>query len=1095
MRLLFSTRTLLLAGLLAATPSLATTPASAAPPARAARLAPAVPPAPTAAVARSATPDQPVAVPNAGFEAAGAAALPSGWSLDGVAPAGASVRRADGGHTGTAAIELGADAPASVAVLSDKLALRVGHVYRLSAWVKTRGVSADPLARYPTAVPAALSMASFPFTNHSPAVGGTRDWTRVETTFVATAAADRVRLDLGRNGTATGSVWFDDVTLAEIGDITEVIPLERVRWEGPAFRYEDRGWIFVHVEGAPYARGRQFGKLVKDEIVAYIQKLSVRHDAKDPAHGWNALRTLADSLMLRRYDPEFLEEMKGIADGAAAGGAEVHGRKVDLVDVVTMNSAIDLDSMEGALPVTPSGVTGRTFLSAEDELAVPDRVHKCSSLTATGPATRDGRAVFFQVFMWDGYTGVHFNVVLDVVPEKGHRFVMQTFPGGIHSGTDFYMNDAGILIGETTTLQTPFDADGTPQSNRIRKAIQYGSSIDEVSAILREKNNGMYTNDWTLADVKKDEAAILLLGTAKSKLWRSTDQPAPFGTPGFLWANNNARDAAVRREVAAQPEDAPYDSTFGAWNRDVAFRRFYDEHKGTIDAQSAVGLMASSPINRPHACDGKVTDAQMAEKLVFMAHQGKVTLREKFPAAGSRRMPDLPGAVPHLTYGYATFSPVVIAEQLKAAHAAQAAAKPQAMATTEAKAVADRYAFTRDDLWHGTVFPATDADNWLAAGSAAYWQILRGLPEKADERPDALARQLGTLQSRLAYVTSREPDVAAAQGGVAYDRYAPSVVPRVKGTFALHQLRLLSGNKAFFAFMKDFHARHRGQDVTTAQFLAAGREALSRDVAADLRPWLDRTGVPAPVPAVSTSAQGKEWRVAVRAAQPGDAYRLATTVAVTAGEKRYLFPMTLEGPSAEATFTVPEKPVHVLFDALADFPAATDRHHAFSSFSEDFASTLIVYGTGRQVEANHTLALRYQSVLADGFSETLPPVVQDAEVDEAQLAAHDLFVLGDPRDNTLLARVLPKVPVETGPGTFRFQGTTYADERDGLYLALPSPFAPGRVVHVVLANSPLQLYEMTKTYRAGLPGWAVFRGEKVEKEGHFPVERFLLAVK
>ena len=216
---------------------------------------------------------------------------------------------------------------------------------------------------------------------------------------------------------------------------------------------------------------------------------------------------------------------------------------------------------------------------------------------------------------------------------------------------------------------------------------------------------------------------------------------------------------------------------------------------------------------------------------------------------------------------------------------------------------------------------------------------------------------------------------------------------------------------------------------------------------------------------------------------------------MTAGGKRHLFPMKLEAPNAEAAFTVPEKPTQVLFDALVDFPTATDRHHAFSSFAEDFGGSLIVYGTGRQVEANHTLALRFQSVLADGFSETLPPVVQDAEVDEARLAAHDLFVLGDPRDNTLLARVLPKVPVETGPGTFRFQGTTYADERDGLYLALPSPFAKGRVVHVVLANSPLQLYEMTKTYRAGLPAWAVFRGDKVEKEGHFPVERFDLAVK
>jgi hypothetical protein len=1038
--------------------------------------------------------DQPVAVPNSGFETAGPVALPSGWSVDGPAPAGATVRRADGGRGG-AAIELGADAPAALAVLSEKVALQVGHVYRLSAWVKTREATADPLARYPTAVAATLSMASFPFTNHSPAVAGTRDWTRVETTFVATAAADRVRLDLGRNGTATGRAWFDDVTLAEVGDITEVIPLERVRWEGPAFRYEDRGWIFVHVEGAPYARGRQFGKLVSDEIAAYIQKLSIRRDAKDPAHGWGGLRTLADALMLRRYDPEFLEEMKGIADGAAAAGAEVHGRKVDLLDVVTMNSAIDLDSMEGALPVTPSAVTGRSFLSAEDELAVPDRVHKCSSLTATGPATTDGRPVFFQIFMWDGYTGLHFNVVLDVVPERGRRFVMQTFPGGIHSGTDFYMNDAGILIGETTVLQTPFDAEGTPQSNRIRKAIQYGTSIDEVAAILREKNNGMYTNDWTLADVKRDESAILLLGTAKSKLWRSTDQPAPFGTPGFLWANNNARDAGVRREVAAQPEDAPFDSTFTPANRDVAFRRFYEEHKGKIDVHSAVRLMASSPINRPHACDGKVTDAQMAEKLVFMAHQGKVTLREKFPAAGSRRMPDLPGAVPHLTYGYATFSPIFIGEQLKAARAARTGTKAPSPLATEAKAVADRYSFTRDDLWHGTFFPASDADNWLVAGSAAYWQILRGLPEKAADRPDALARALGSLRSRLAYVTSREADVAAAKGGVAYDRYAPALVPRVKGAFALHQLRLLSGNKAFFPLMKDFHARHRGQEVTTGQFLAAARESLGRDVEADLRPWLDRTGVPEPTPSVGVAPQGKEWRVTVRATQPAEGYRLATTVAVEAADKRFLFPMTVEGAKGESAFTVPEKPRRVMFDGLADFPAATLRRYAFSSFAEEFANTLIVYGTGRQVEANHTLALRFQSVLADAFSESLPPVVQDAEADDAALAAHDLFVLGDPRDNALLARLLPKLPVESGPGYFRFEGATYADERDGLYLALPSPFAPQRVLHVLLANSPLQLYEMTKAYRAGTPAWAVFRGEKVEKEGHFPVERFDLAVK
>jgi hypothetical protein len=604
----------------------------------------------------------------------------------------------------------------------------------------------------------------------------------------------------------------------------------------------------------------------------------------------------------------------------------------------------------------------------------------------------------------------------------------------------------------------------------------------------------MYTNDWTMADVKSGESAVLLLGTKQSRLWRSSDQPAPFGTPGFLWANNNARDAAVRREVAAQPEDAPYDSTFTPANRDVAFNRFYRENAGRIDVPAAVRLMASSPVNRPHACDGKVTDAAMAEKLVFMAHQGKVTLREKFPAAGSRRMPDLPGAVPHLTYGYATFSPVVIAEQLKAAHAARAAAKPAAFPTTDAKAVADRYAFTRDDLWHGTVFPATDGDNWLVAGGAAYWQLLRNLPEKEADRPDALARQLASLRSRLAYVTAREADVTAAKATAAYDRYAPALVPRIKGVFALHQLRLLAGTKPFLALMRDFHERNRGREVTTAQFLEAARDTLKRDVSADVRPWLERTGVPVVTPKADVAREGEAWRVTVRATQGGAPYRLASSVAVETAGARQLFPLALDGPSAAASFTVPGRPERVVFDALGDLPVASGRHHAFSSFAEDFSRTLIVYGTGRQVEANHTLALRYQSVLADGFSEILPPVVQDAEADDAALATHDLFVLGDPRDNTLLARLAPQLPVETGPGFFRFQGCTYAGERDGLYLALPSPFAEGRVLHVLLANSPLQLGEMTKSYRAGLPAWAVFRGETVEREGHFAPEGFEIAL-
>ena len=274
-------------------------------------------------------------------------------------------------------------------------------------------------------------------------------------------------------------------------------------------------------------------------------------------------------------------------------------------------------------------------------------------------------------------------------------------------------------------------------SNRIRKAAQYASSIDDVARILREKNNGMYTNDWPIVDVKTNEVAILLLGTNSSKLWRTKEDLAPFGTPGFLWANNNARDPEVRKEYGVQPDDAPFDPVYGPWDRDVAFRKWYDRVKGKIDAIEAVNLWASSPINRPHACDGKVTTAEMAEKLVFLAHYGKVTLREKFPVAGNRRMPDHPGAIPHLTLGYSVFSPVFIAEKLKEAkakEAAAAAARPKEP-TLDLAGVEASSRSTRRSSGKGASSRRRTPTNGLVSGSAAYWQMLKGLP---DEAPKAL---------------------------------------------------------------------------------------------------------------------------------------------------------------------------------------------------------------------------------------------------------------------------------------------------------------------------------------------------------------------
>ena len=189
------------------------------------------------------------------------------------------------------------------------------------------------------------------------------------------------------NGTATGKAWFDDVRLEEVNDISAYIPPETVKWFGPAFRYTDKGWINVHIEGKPYERGYQYGTLLAPEIVAYMDKLAVRQNGDNARAGWNDLRTMTDALMLRQYDPEYLEEMQGIADGAAAAGAKIHGRTVNLLDIVTINSAVDLGQLGSALDrnrpsALAAGASGRT----RRKRAPSERLHKCSSFLANGTA-------------------------------------------------------------------------------------------------------------------------------------------------------------------------------------------------------------------------------------------------------------------------------------------------------------------------------------------------------------------------------------------------------------------------------------------------------------------------------------------------------------------------------------------------------------------------------------------------------------------------------------------------------------------------------------------------------------------------------------
>ncbi len=217
-------------------------------------------------------------------------------------------------------------------IISDPVEFKIGHLYRLSAWIKSEEAFTNPIDQYPTSVAACLTMKSFPFTQHSPALGATNDWQKVEVDFIATKKTDRIRLHFGYNGKAKGTVWFDNVQLEKIEDISNYIPPETVTWFDKGFRYDDHGWIFVHIEGEPYKRGYQYGHLIAEEMVEYMNKLAIETNEENPKNGWRDTRFVADAFMLRKYEKEFLTEMQGIADGANNAGIKLFNRNLDLID-------------------------------------------------------------------------------------------------------------------------------------------------------------------------------------------------------------------------------------------------------------------------------------------------------------------------------------------------------------------------------------------------------------------------------------------------------------------------------------------------------------------------------------------------------------------------------------------------------------------------------------------------------------------------------------------------------------------------------------------------------------------------------------------
>lgn len=114
------------------------------------------------------------------------------------------------------------------------------------------------------------------------------------------------------------------------------------------------------------------------------------------------------------------------------------------------------------------------------------------------------------------------------------------------------------------------------------------------------------------------------------------------------------------------------------------------------------------------------------------------------------------------------------------------------------------------------------------------------------------------------------------------------------------------------------------------------------------------------------------------------------------------------------------------------------------------APFLCVRGTGKPWHAGTEAYARanlerFQADWAKFFRGELP-VKDDTELTAADLATRHLILFGDPSSNSLIAEVLPRLPLEWTAKTIRFAGQEYAAASHLPVMVFPSPLATDKYV-------------------------------------------------
>ena len=297
---------------------------------------------------------------------------------------------------------------------------------------------------------------------------------------------------------------------------------------------EVAGWKTVKIYGKPYERGFAHGYLLYKELKRTLKVLPflVKEALNIPFATYLKKSNEIILPKVKKYYSEYYREMEGIS-----AGARKRGVNVSVEFLVSWNSHMSLSDL-----YEKGRFRGR-----------------CSAFIATGKATESGEIVMAHSTHTDFAVGQLYNIIMQVDPEEGHSFTMQTCAGLIASVSDWFLCSTGIIGCETTISDVKYVPKfGIPFYCRIREAMQYGESLDDYVKIMMRNNAGDYACSWQFGNTHTNEIMLFELGYKTHSVKKTHN--------GVYYGMNSAMNDRLRKTETTDIDHTNVTTSSGARN-------------------------------------------------------------------------------------------------------------------------------------------------------------------------------------------------------------------------------------------------------------------------------------------------------------------------------------------------------------------------------------------------------------------------------------------------------------------------------------------------------------------------------------------------